>query len=321
VGKGLATVLASGSAELASHGLRVKVVAAVDSKTAALDDEGLDIRRIVRRKKETGMVGEERKSAREIIREVDADVVVELTPGNPGNAEPGLTHIREALKTGKSVITANKMPLALHYGELTDEARRRRAQLLYSACVGSGLPILELGEVCARTEPVDSIDAVLNATSNFIISKMEEGGITFESALKQAQRRGYAETDPSLDVDGIDAAAKIVILSNHVLKTRRSMKGMRKIEGIRKVSPRMVGEARKKGKVFRMVARAGNSLQVRLSELQWSDPLSVKGTSVSAVFHCRHSGERTITGPGAGSVTASRAILRDLIRLGEGIRA
>ncbi len=314
IGSRLAAVLSGrgggGSRSLAAG---FKVVAVVDSKSAAVDGRGLNVARLLETKRLSGRIGTLDKSASEVIRGVEADTVVELTPATM-DGEPALSHIREALKSSKNVVTANKMPLALHYSALLEGARRRRVGLLYGACVGGGLPVLEFGRACAAAEPVDRIEGVLNTTSNFVITKMEEGE-GYAGALREAQRLGYAETDPSFDVDGLDAACKLVILANHVMRKSFRLKDVKPLSGIRHITPASVRRADSKGCAFRLVARAGESLNVVATEVERKSPLAVRGPSHAVLFQCRYSGERAVVGRGAGSVTTSLAVLRDLITL------
>ncbi|HYB45585.1 MAG TPA: homoserine dehydrogenase [Nitrososphaerales archaeon] len=315
VGSGLAEQLSSRSKELRSRGLDFRIVAAADSRGSVEDKRGLDVAELLARKKRTGSVGEGDRGTAEMIRDADADVVVELTPGTT-SGEPALSHMKAALRSSKSVVTANKMPLALHYGELLAEARRRSVRIMYGACVGGGLPVLEFGRTCAAAEPVERIDGVLNATTNFVLSEMEKGG-DYARALKAAQDLGYAEPDPSFDVRGLDAACKIVILADHVMGKRFRLADVKPLTGIEGVSASRVSSARKRGKALRLVARAGSSPSVGPEEVSVQSPLAATGRSHAVVFHCRQSGDRTVTGSGAGSVTTSLGVLRDLISLAE----
>lgn len=313
VGQGLGTVLASGGKDA-----RFRTVAVLDSKSAAVDSKGLDLARLLKAKKRTGRLGGASSSLREVLEKVESDVVVELTPGTM-DGEPALSHVRRAMGSGRSVVTANKMPLALRYGELLAEAKRKNVELLYGACVGGGLPVLEFGRACAAAEPVDRIEGVVNATTNYILSKMEWGE-SYEAALKRAQKLGYAEPDPSFDVKGLDAACKIVILANHVMRTDFRLGDVKPLTGIEGVTPSRIARATAKGLALRLVARAGKALSVGPKEVDVRSPLAASGRSHGVVFHCRQSGERTITGSGAGSVTTSLGVLRDLISL-EGRKA
>lgn len=298
------------------HGIRV--VAVADSKGAAVDEGGLDLRRVLLRKRRTGRVGDgtQHPGPLDLIRETDADVVVELTPANPVDAEPALSYISAALATGKDVVTANKVPLALRYRQLLADAKRRGRVLTYGACVGGGLPVIDLGDLFAEADEVTAVDGVLNATSNFILSEMEERHVGFESAFSEAKRLGYAEADPGLDIDGVDAACKIVILANHVLGKSFTLGSVRPLEGIRGISRAQMEKARRKGRRLRMVASADSGVSVRVEEVSEADPLCVRGTDNAVRFDCKLSGPRVIEGPAGGGAATSTAVLRDILAIG-----
>ena len=300
--------------QLRRRGLKIEVVAVVDSHSAAVDRRGLDLRRLAARKKATGRVGEKELSAREVIGEVESDAVVEVTPANPEGGEPALTHITRALRASRHVVTANKMPLALRFTDLTRMAERRGVRILYGACVGGGLPILETGRILSEAEPVLKIEGVLNATTNFILTKMAEGGMTYGSALAEAQRLGFAETDPTLDVNGFDAACKLVILADHVMGSKITL-GDVDFLGVEGVTPEALSDASSRGKAVRLVARTDEEPRVSTMEVDARSPLNVSGASHAVVFHCKDSGVRTISGVGAGPVTTAGAVLRDLMTL------
>ena len=301
---------------------KIRVVAIADGRSCLVDEGGVDLGEALRNKGVSGLVGSEAgPRPLELIKSVDADTVVELTPGNPAGGEPGLSHFRAALESGKNLITANKMPLALHYRELADAAERHAVALRYGACVGGGLPVFELGTACAATEPIVKIEGTFNATSNFIVTQMEDGRTTFSEALREAQRLGYAETDPTLDVDGLDAACKIVILANHFLGGSFVRDDVSPRESVRDIPRERVSGALRAGKTPRMVASAEKRLQVRVEDVPRGDPLALPGAWNAVKFHLAHSGVRAMAGPGAGGVTTSQAVLRDMLeveRLAEG---
>jgi len=314
IGMGVARTITRRSEDLRGHDPGIDVVAVVDSRSAAVDKEGLDLRRLVAEKKSTGKVGQIEMSATEVIEKVESDVVVEATPANPKGGEPALSHIRTALKASKHVVTANKMPLAVRYGDLMAEAEAKGVRILYGACVGGGLPILEMGEALAKVEPVQKIEGVLNATTNFILTKMGEEKRSYSAALEEAQRLGFAETDPTLDVNGFDAACKLVILANHVMGTKLTLEDI-EYHGIERVTPQSLSEAATRGKVVKLVARTDDKPRVSVMEVDAKSPLNIAGPSHAVVFHCRDSGERAINGKGAGPLTTSLAVLRDLMTL------
>jgi homoserine dehydrogenase len=317
VGMGLARALVEKSGFLARLGVEFKVVAIADSASAAVDEDGLDLSLLTERKKSTGKVGGTQRSALEVVTGVECDIVVELTPGNPVDGEPALSHIRAALELSRNVVTANKMPLALRYRELIDEAARREVRLLYSACVGGGIPVLEFGIACGKVEAIEGFDAVLNATSNFILTKMQDEGQDYGSALAEAQRLGYAEADPSLDVDGFDAAAKLVILANHVMGKRISLGDVSPLQGIRGVGKETLGAAKAHGKEIRPLAKMHGFAEVGPNEVDVRDAVNVHGARNVVVFHCIDSGDRAISGLAGGGIATSRAVLRDLVSIAE----
>src|SRR5881628_4210616 len=135
---------------------------------------------------------------------MDAETVIELTPTNIIDGEPGKSHIITAMKSGKNVITVNKGPLALEFPSLMELAEYNRIAFRFSGTVGGGTPILEFAKRCLKGDRIASFKGILNGTTNYILSKMGEG-LTYEMALLDAAKKGYAESNPSLDVDGFDA--------------------------------------------------------------------------------------------------------------------
>lgn len=319
VGSALAHAILSERYRLgATYGFRIKVVAVADSRSTALDKHGLNLKEVLDRKLRTGLVGnpDDPVEPKHLIDETEADVLIEVTPGKPSDAEPGLSHIRTAIKNGVDVVTANKMPLALHYGGLMSEASVNGRLIKYGACVGGGLPVIEFGELCGAADEVTGIEGVLNATSNFILSEMEQPEMSFSSALGEARRLGYAEADASLDTKGIDAACKIVILANHVLGKDFTLRNVHPLDGIRGISPARITKAQRRGKRLRMIASAGEGVSVRVAEIPATDPICVPGPDNAVRFCCKRSGVRVIEGPAGGGATTSTAVLRDLISIG-----
>ena len=317
VGQGLAQSLAEKRDFLQERGLSFDLVAVADSRSSVSDENGLDPVSLIERKRSTGRVGESTQSALDLIRRVDSDVVVEVTPGNPRDGEPALSHIREALQRSRHVVSANKMPLALHFAELIRMAKSGVA-LRYSACVGGGIPMLETGRACGEAEKVLGIEGVLNSTSNYILSRMQDDGCDYASALAEAQDQGFAEADPSLDVDGIDAAAKLVILSNDVMGKNLTLADVKRVRGVREVTRDEVRKAASRGMVIRQVAAMGQSAKVSLREVAAKSPLSVFGPINVVVFKCEDSGDRIVAGASGGGVSTSRAVLRDLVAIARG---
>ena len=320
VGQALGQQLAERRDELNERIGGVSVVGVADRKSSATNLKGLDLEELITSKQRSGMVGKPgTPDALALIGGVDADIYVELASAGGQDGEPGLSRIKRALARGMHVVSANKMPLAVSYASLTEEARRKRLQLRYGACVGGGVPVIELGEACAASETITRIDGVLNATSNYILTKMEQDRQSFETALAEAQAAGFAETDPSLDIDGVDAACKIVILGNHVLRRSFTLKDVKELVGIRGITAAQVEAARTRGKRIRMVATAESSPRVGVIELDETDPLVVNGASHSVRFRTSH-GDKFVGGVGAGGPSTSAAVLRDIIHVARAAR-
>ena len=291
------------------YGMKPRIVACVDNKGSAIDTSGLDIQRLLEIKKNKGTVGEyhnnhnnnNNKSKLEpiqIIENIDAEIVMELTPTNLIDGEPGLSHIISAMKYGKNVITVNKGPLSVAFSSLIELANFNGISFKFSGTVGGGTPILEFAKRCLKGDRIVSFKGILNGTTNYILSKMEEG-LTFTDALNDAQIRGYAETVPSLDIDGYDAAAKLVIMANWLMGMKVALEDVNR-NGITTVKTQEVSEALRKGNAVKLIATCENKkLVVKTMEVSKLDPLCVNGTLNSVTFSLEYAGNQTIIGRGA----------------------
>ena len=240
-----------------------------------------------------------------------ADLLVELTPTNIRDGEPGLSHIRRAIEEGMDVVTANKGPIALAYEELTGLAEERGVMLLYEATVGGGIPLISLQKRCLMADELLEIKGILNGTTNYILSRMHFEGMTFDLALREAQMLGIAERDPSLDIDGIDTALKIVILANSLMNARRRLSDV-KVKGVRKVTSEAVAAAKESGMAIKLIGTASEEeLSVAPRLIKLGDPLCVHGTLNAVNFKLRILGNLTVIGEGAGESTVS-ALLNDI---------
>ena len=250
-------------------------------------------------------------SGKEIINNVDADVLIETTASNYKDAEPGMSHIISAMKKKMHVISVNKGPLALAFPSLMELANYNQVMLRFSGTVGGGTPILDYAKNSLRGERILSFQGILNGTTNYILTNMSEG-MSFDDALKDAQSKGYVEADESLDLDGLDAAAKLVILANWIMGMKVTMPDIIK-KGIRKVNTNDIKNAQKRGCAVKLIASCNKELTVSPVEIKINDPLCVNGTLNAISFTSEHSGTQTIIGRGAGGIETASAILRDLI--------
>ena len=242
------------------YGLAFKLVGAADSRGAAIAQAGLDLAAVVRLKREGRSVaeypayGHPAMSAQRMLDQVQADVLCEASPVNLESGEPGLSCMRAAIHKGMHVVTTNKGPLVLAYAELAALAREKGVRLRFCGTVAGGLPAINLGQRDLAGATIERIEAVPNLTTSFILEKMTQG-LTYERALAEAQAQGCAEADPSLDVQGWDAANKLVILANSVLGVPATLQDVN-VQGIVALTSADLAEARAQGKVIKLVATA-----------------------------------------------------------------
>jgi homoserine dehydrogenase len=249
------------------------------------------------------------------------NIVLELV----GGLEPAGTWVRRALEAGKSVVTANKKLIAFHGIELEKLARSKSAHLLYGAAVAGGIPVIPGLQQGLAGDQVTRIEGILNGTCNFILSKMEEGA-EFADVLKEAQAHGYAEADPTEDVDGYDARAKLVILSRLALRADIDPEEI-PCRSIREVSAIDFEYARELGCTIRQIARAelrggdvlasvGPRLVPKASPLAWS-----RGTENTVLVGGHYGGDVVFSGHGAGGHPTAVAVVSDVIGIAHGSRA
>ena len=319
VGQSLVKLFDSRSEDLyAKYGLKPRVVGVFDSKGSAIDSTGLDFRKLVETKKKFGSVKNYSKlknnmSGLDMIKNLEADVLIEATASNYKDAEPGITHITNAMKKGMHVISVNKGPLALAFPSLLELATYNQVMLKFSGTVGGGTPILDYAKDSLRGERIISFAGILNGTTNYILTNMTKG-LSFKSALKDAKDKGYVEADESLDLDGLDAAAKLVILANWIMGMKVTMPDI-KCTGIRKVTTEDIKKAAKKKCAIKLIASCNKDLEVAPKEVSIEDPLFVNGTLNAIAFTSEHSGTQTIIGKGAGGLETASSILRDLLHI------
>jgi homoserine dehydrogenase len=238
--------------------------------------------------------------------------MIEATPTSVRAAGESLGRLKAAFRSGKHVVCVNKGPLAVAFPALRELARHNRAQFRYSGTVGGGTPVLALASECARGNRVTGVRAVLNGTTNFILWRMAQQGESFEAALAEAMRLGYAERDPSADVDGIDTATKLVILANGVLG-RSCAIGDVSITGIRGVTAAAVGQARERGEVIKLIAEVNSTLSVAPRAIAADSPLNVAANLNALCLELETGGEVALVGRGAGGPETATAIVRDLL--------
>jgi homoserine dehydrogenase len=320
VGKGVTTILSRRYAEkVKDSGFNPKIVAIADIDGAVINPRGLSSEKLeaIRQKgypisadPEFGRPG---IPALEVIESVEAEVVVEVTPVNIKNGEPALSHITKAFKTGKHVVTTNKGPLALAMPALTELAEYNNVYLRFSGTVGGGTPMLEFAKRCLAGDRILAIKGILNGTTNYILTEMSQNHVTFQDALTNAQKLGYAEREPSMDIDGFDTACKVVILANWIMNQKITLRDVDRT-GIRDVTLQALEDAAKRNNTIKLIGSIeNNKATVKPTEIPITNPLCVSGVLNAVTFSTEYAAEQTLIGRGAGGIETASAVLRDLL--------
>jgi homoserine dehydrogenase len=325
VGQGLATILRDKKEELKKrYGFECSVVAVSDfKKGAAYKSGGLDIAKLIELAANDAISeypgAETGWDALTTIRESNADVIVEVTYTDIETGEPAYAHFKAALESGKHLVTTNKGPTALFHRELAALAASRKVHFRYEGTVLAGTPALNLAELCLAGNDIREIRGIMNGTTNFILTNMEQGR-SYEAALGEAQQLGYAEAKPDADVEGWDALAKVVILAKSLMGADIGKKDVDRT-GITGISLDDVEKAKKSGKRWKLigkVTRDGERVKasVKPEMVDLTDPLaSVGGATNALTFVTDLLGEVTIVGPGAGKVETGFSLLADLLHI------
>lgn len=250
-----------------------------------------------------------------VVNDPSIDVIIEVI----GGIEPARTLILDALNSGKSVVTANKALLAQHGGELFEAAAKNNVDLYFEAAVAGAIPIIRPLRDSLAGDHVLRVMGIVNGTTNFILSKMSDNGITFEAALKEAQSLGYAEADPTADIEGFDAAAKASILASLAFHSRVSGSDVYR-EGISGITADVVKIASDMEHVVKLLAIAELTpdgriaVRVHPALIPNTHPLAAVRNSFNAVFvEAEAAGELMFYGRGAGGAPTASAVLGDLV--------
>ena len=249
-----------------------------------------------------------------IIHDPEISIVIELM----GGVEPARTYILQALEAGKNVVTANKDLLAEHGQELMEAAERNHRDLCFEAAVGGGIPIIRPLKECLAGNEITEVMGIVNGTTNYILTKMTQEGWDFDDALKQAQRLGFAEADPTADVEGLDAGRKMAILASIAFHSRVTFKDV-DVKGITKITAKDIQYAKEFGYTLKLLGVArneGGKMEVGVSPMMIpsTHPLANVNDSFNAVFvHGDAVDDAMFQGRGAGEFPTASAVVGDLI--------
>ncbi len=256
----------------------------------------------------------------DLLNDPEIKIVVELI----GGEHPAFEYIREALANGKHVVTANKEVMAKHWSKLLDTAQKHNVALRFEASVGGGIPLIAPFQEDLVANDISAIFAIVNGTTNYILTQMSKEGWDFSAALKQAQKLGYAEADPSKDIEGVDAAYKLAILANIAFGVEVPPDNIYH-EGIAKLRARDFRYAKELGygiKLLAIAKRVDNSIETRVHPVFIpEDALLAKVDGVYNAIHIEGDlvGRLIFYGQGAGPLATSSAVTADIINIAQDI--
>lgn len=259
-----------------------------------------------------------------VIKHSGADIIAEATFTNPVDGEPATSFCRWALENGKHVVTTNKGPVALHAAELNALARRNNVAFEYEGSVMSGTPVIRLARQSLAGSSIVGFEGILNGTSNFVLTSME-GGLGFAEAVSKAQQLGYAEADPTADIEGHDVRLKVVILANELLDAKLNVSDV-SCKGIGALDLDSIESARKNGARWKLIGaatrNADGSVSASVEPRLLSDdhPLAgICGATNAVSFNTGLLGAVTVSGPGAGRTETAFALLSDIISIHQSV--
>jgi homoserine dehydrogenase len=323
VGQGFCEILLNKKAYLKKkYDFEYDVVAVADFAYGnVFNPGGLDIKRMIGEAKMKKKFSKDltTRDNLTLIRECNADIICELTYTDLKSGKPAVDHCREAIKSGKHVVTSNKGPAALYYPQMKKLADDHKVKFMIEGTVVAGTPIINLTSGPLAGCEISCIRGILNGTTNFILTEMEKGQ-DYAQVLKKAQELGYAEADPTGDVEGYDARAKVTILANVVMGASLKIDEVA-CKGITKITTSDIDKARKQnarwkliGSVERKDGKVTGAVAPEMVPL--SHPLAgVMGPTNALTFATDLLGDVTIVGPGAGRIQTGFAILTDVLEI------
>ncbi len=324
IGRGFARVLLEKSDSIRKkHGVELLVVGVGERDGCLVDQKGVDIKSALEARERGEWLDSlpqwKRISPEKMMDSADADIAVEAVPSDIKTGKPGAGLIGAALRSGLHTVSSDKCAVAHRFSELKKLASKKGLQLLYEAAAGGGMPLMNLARECLQADEVESMEGILNGTTNYILTKMSKGGMDLETALREAQELGYAEADPTYDVEGIDAAAKAAILANDIMGMRKKFSDV-DITGIMGVTREAVQLAKKNGRVIKLIAEIRKDrLSVSPKLVPEDHPLNIESNLNAVMFMTDVGRDVTIIGRGAGGRETQSALFSDVLRVCEGL--
>jgi homoserine dehydrogenase len=326
VGKAFGTLMHERKHQIEQkYGLNLELAAVVDIGGAAVSKQGaLTVDKLLSHVEKGGTVetfagyGIPGISGTKVISSLKADVLVETTPTNLIHGEPGWNHMLAALERGMDIVSANKGPLVLYYRKIQELAKAKGCRIFMSAATAAALPTLDVGMLCLAGSQIASIEGILTGTTNYILTRMQKDKCTYDTALREAQELGIAETDPSLDVEGWDTRNKLFLIASRIFEKDFDLEEL-KVTGINRILSEDIEKASADGKVIKLLgtARLENgtvTLKVEPQALEINHPLAAVNYSEKGISYLTDSmGRVTVIGGKSSPMGAAAALIKDLI--------
>lgn len=329
VGQGIAEILLEKKVFLKEkYDYEFTIVAVADAiYGSCYNPRGINIQQMLQEAKEKKKFKNDvyKKNTVSLIKDCNADLICELTYTNLQNGGDAIEHCRAALSTGKHVVTSNKGPAALEYKKLTRMAETNGVKFMIEGTVVAGTPVINMALGPLAGCDITKIKGILNGTTNYMLTEMEKG-MDYDTVLKVAQDLGYAEADPTGDVEGYDARGKVCILANVVMGSPLKLAQI-ECKGITEISLEDIEEAKKQGKRWKLIGciekKDGQVIgSVSPEMIDLSHPLAgVMGAKNALTFTTDLLGDVTIIGPGAGRKETGFAILSDILAIHNGAKS
>ena len=308
------------------HGIELFIASVSDLFLGfAHNQDGLDIKKLISLPTEKGVLatldnGVPEAQNDKAISAEGVDIVVEATFTNPKDGEPAVSHCRYAIENYKHIVTTNKGPVALFGHELSKLARERRLGFEFEGSVMSGTPVISFASKTLKGCDITGFRGILNGTANFILERVENGA-SMQDAIKEAQDLGYAEADPTADVEGYDVMLKVGILANHLLGANIKANEISR-KGISNLQEDEIRSALQENKKWKLIGQGNINDDGELETLvapqllSLDDPLAgISGPTNAVSFDTDLLGNVTVSGPGAGKIETGYALLADIISI------
>jgi len=327
VSQGLAEIILDANSLLPiPKGIEIETVGILDiMKGSKIDEDGINMQEVIinAKKGDYSLLTDNIVDITKAIEEINADIVIEASFTNVKTGQPAISHIESALNTGKHVVTTNKGPFAVAYEQIFNLARIKKKTVAIEGTVMSGTPIINVLNNGLLGAGISAVSGIMNGTSNYILTKMELG-MSYENALAQAQKLGYAEADPTNDVEGLDTLAKVMILANVIFDTQLVQEDIA-VSGISKITLSDVKKASSNNKRWKLIGSVWKDNQgdvhgsVSPKLVSMNDSLYGISDATNALkITSNVLGDTTIVGAGAGKIETGFALYNDIISIVNG---